>query len=638
MSRLDRHVSTVRTKMMVGQWLRALAWAGIYFAIVVWAAVVIDKLVQVRLPRQMMWFWAGLGVSVLGSLTYAIWRRPSAKQAAVAIDEKLALKEKFSTALYVRPSTDPFAMAAVRDAERTAENVSLHKQFPVRVPKASGGTVVAALAALCTMLWLPSYDLLGVQATRLKKIQTAEQEQRQAREVVKRAIKEIAAAPQTVANKEEIRMAMTELKAMQDRTTVDPERARSTAEKALHDVQNAVQERIKQNQNYAIAKQEMNEFKSLAPPGNEDGPLADAHRAMAAGKFEEAVEDLSKAVNNFDKMNQKDKDKAADQMKNLAKAVDKLANDPKVQEQIQKQLQQMGATQQQAQQMTKLMQQAANGDKQAQQQMQQAAKQLAQQQNQKSGQSAQQQRQAAQQVQNQIQQMQQQANQQAAAQQLAQSAQALSQAMQQAAQGGGQGQPKQGNSSKMANSGGNQQNQQQGGNQQGNQSVANAGKQMQQQLQQMQAVANDAQQVASGNGQPGNGGQGDDGNNPGAGGKQQPGQGVGPWGNNPPNQQGQGNGGGGGIAAGNNRPAPEVAPFRVKDETDISQKNDKGKILASTFVKAGSIKGDAKMQLHDVLPSVDKEATDEVDEQRIPRQDQEAVRGYFGNLKKQAEK
>ena len=30
--------------------------------------------------------------------------------------EKLQLKEKFSTALYIRPSQDPFAMAAVRDA------------------------------------------------------------------------------------------------------------------------------------------------------------------------------------------------------------------------------------------------------------------------------------------------------------------------------------------------------------------------------------------------------------------------------------------------------------------------------------------------------------------------------------------
>jgi hypothetical protein len=633
MSRLDRHVSTVRTRMMIGVWLRALAWAGIYYAIVVWAAILIDKLVQVHLPRQMVWFWSGLGVTVAASLGYAIWRRPSAKRAAVAIDEKLALKEKFSTALYIRQSKDPFAMAAVRDAERSAENVSLNKQFPVKVPKASGGTAVAAMAAVCTMMWLPSFDLLGVQANRLKKTQAAEQEQRQAKEVVHRAIKEIATAPQTVANKEEIRLALTELKAMQDRPTMDPERAKTTAEKAMRDVQQAIAEKVKQNQDYAIAKQEMNAFKNLAPPSNDNGPLAQAHRAMADGKFDEAVEDLSKTVGGFDKMNKKDQEKAAEQMKNLAQAINNMANDPKVQEQMQKQLQQMGATQQQAKEMTKMMQQAASGDKQAQQQLQKMAKNLAQQQNQKGGKTAQQQRQMAQQIQQQMKQMQQQANQQAAAQQMAASAQALAQSMQQAAQGGGQGQPKQGNSSKMANQGG-QQGQQPGGQQ--NQQMADAAKQMQQQMQQMQAMANDAQQVAAGNGQGANGGQ-DGGENPGQGGEVKQGQGVGPWGKEN-GGKGAGNGGGGGIAAGDNRPRPEVAPFSVKDETDISNKNEKGKILASSFVKALSSKGGAKMDLHTVLPTVDKEATDEVDEQRIPRQDQEAVRGYFGNLKKDAEK
>lgn len=628
MSRLDRHVNTVRTRMAMGVWLRALAWGLIAFAIVVWAAILVDKLVQVRLPRQMVWFWAGLGVTVAGSLAYAIWRRPSPHEAAVAIDERLALKEKFSTALYVRPSKDPFAMAAVRDAERTAENVSLHKRFPVKVPKETGGTVVAAVAVLCTLLWLPQYDLLGVKAAQLQKTQAAEQEQKQARESVRRAITEIAAAPPAVANKEEIRLAMNELKAMQDRTTMDPTRAKSTAEKAMKDVQDAVKERIKQNQQFAVTKQEMNEFKNMAPSPDQTGPLADAQREMAKGNLDAAVEDLSKAVNNFDKMSQKDQQKTAEQMKGMAQALDKMANDPKVQEQMKEQLKQMGANPQQTQQIMQMMQQAAAGDKQAQQQVQQAAKQLAQQANQNGQMSPQQQRQMAQQIQKQMQQMQQQANKQMTAQQMAQSAQALAQAMQQAAQGGAQGQPKQANGAKMANNG---QQQGQQGQQQGQQ-MANAAKQMQQQMQQMQAVANDAQQVAAGNGQPGAGGD-QGGNNPGGNGK--PNNGGGQWGNN--NQQGNG-GGAGGVGAGNNRPAPQVAPFQVKDETDVAGKNDKGKVLASSFVKAGSIKGDAKMDLHKVLPSVDKEATDEVDEQRIPRQDQEAVRGYFGNLKRDAEK
>ena len=37
-------------------------------------------------------------------------------KAAVAIDARLSLKEKFSTALYARPIKDPFAQAVVKDA------------------------------------------------------------------------------------------------------------------------------------------------------------------------------------------------------------------------------------------------------------------------------------------------------------------------------------------------------------------------------------------------------------------------------------------------------------------------------------------------------------------------------------------
>lgn len=639
MSRLDRHVSTVRTRMTLGVWLRAMAWAGIAYAIVVWAAILIDKLVRVHLPRESIWFWAGLGATIVGSLIYALIRRPTAHEAAVAIDERLALKEKFSTALYIRPSQDAFAMAAVKDAERTADNVSLHKRFPVQIPRAAGGTAVAAVLVFLTALLIPPLDLFGIQANRVKQTQAAEVEQKQAREAIRKAIVKLEAAPKAVADKQEIRLALNELKRMEEKPTVDPTHAKTTAQKAEDDYQKALKEKIKQNQDFAINQEEMKEFKNLAPPSDDPGPMADAHRALAQGKFDQAVEDLSKAVDNFDKMDKKDQQKQADQMKNLSQALQKMANDPKVQQQIQKQLQQMGASQQQAQQMAQQMQRAANGDKQAQQQLQQAAKQLAQQANQKSGQSAQQQRQAAQQMQQAMQQMQQQANSQAAAQQLAQSAQALSQAMQQAAQGGQQGQPKQGQNGQIANKQGTNQPGQQAGQQQGKQQMANAAKQMQQQLQQMQAVANDAQQVAAGNGQNGQGNDGAGGQNGGKQANPNGGQGVGPWGkgnnNGPP---GAANGGGPGMAAGNNRPAPEVAPFQVKNETDLSDKNDKGKVLASTFVKAGSIKGDAKMELHKVLPSADKEATDEVDEQRIPRQDQEVVKGYFGNLQKDTEK
>lgn len=645
MSRLDQHVSAVQTRMMLSVWLRALGWAGIVYAIVVGAAVLIYKLVQLSLPHQSVWFWTGVGVTIAVSIAYTILQRPSRRQAAVAIDERLALKEKFSTALYARSSNDPFAMAAVRDAERTADTVNLQRKFPVRVPRVAGGTVLAVTVVLLIAWFFPMFDLFGIKAAQVAKSQAVEQSQQQARDTIHRAILAIDAAPPSVAEKPEIQMAKRELLAMHGAKTVDPERAQSTGQKAIEQVQQAIKQKIQENKDFAITQEEMRDFKNMAPPADEPGPIADAHRSLAQGKFDAAVEDLAKAVDNFNKMDAKDQDKAAKQMDHLAKAIQQMANDPKVQQNIQQQLQNMGATQQQQQQMKNLMQHAAAGSQQANQQLQQMAKQIAQQANQ-NGKTTQQQRQAAQQIQKQIQQMQQQMNAQLNAQQLAGSAQALAAAMKQSAQGGNPGPPKQGAAAQMANAQKQQGNQpgQQGQNGQKQQQMAQAAKQMQQQMQQMQAVANDVQQVAAGqqnnggddgqgegqNGKNGQNGQGQNGNGQQANGQQ-------PWG---APQQGQpGNGPNpGGIGFGNNRPAPTVAPFATKDETDTQQKDEKGKILASNFVKAGSLKGDAKMQLHDVLPPADKDAAQEVGEQRIPRQDQDVVRGYFGNLERDTQK
>jgi hypothetical protein len=651
MSRLDQHVNAVRARMTLGVWLTALAWAGIVYAVVVLAAVLIYKLVQLELPHEAAWFWAGLGVTLGVSIVYANARRPTAQQAAVAIDELLALKEKFSTALFVRASKDPFAVAAVKDAERTATSVSLQKRFPVRFPRAGLGTLAAACLVFLLAWLLPTFDLFGVKQSAMARSQAVDESRRQAQDVIHRAIAEIDAAPKTVADKPEIQMAKKELLAMKGNKTIDPDTAKSTGQKAIEQVQQAIKQKIQANKDFAITQQEMQEFKNMTPPAGEPGPIADAHRNLAHGNFDAAVQDLSKAVDNFSKMDAKDQQKAARQMDQLAKAIKKMAEDPKVQQNVRQQMQNMGATQQQQQQMQNLLKQAAAGNPQASQQLQQLGKQLAQQMNQNGKMSPQQQRQMAQQIQKQMQQMQQQANGQMNAQQLAGSALALAQAMQQAAQGGHPGQPKQGNNGQMANAkqqpGQQPGGQQPGKNGQGNkqQQMANAAKQMQQQMQQMQAVANDAQQVAAGQqnagqGEGGDQGQGGKNGQNGQNGQQanaQNGNGQGPWGQGQNPQQGNAQGGGPGRGAGNNRPAPAVAPYQTKNETDIQQKDEKGKVLASNFVKAGSLKGDAKMQLHDVLPPADKAAADEVGEQRIPRQDQDVVRGYFGNIEKDAQ-
>ncbi len=470
------------------------------FAAGVWIAVLLAKFAQVHLPRESVWFFAFLGAAVVGAFLWAMARRPSSQHAAVAIDQKLGLKEKYSTALYVRPINDPFAAAAVRDAERTADNTSIARRFPVEFPTIGIVTVLVTLFVLLSAWLLPSFDLFGVQAAKQKKAELAVSQRQHAEHVVRQAIAQIEAAPRTSSNAEPLKLARQELADLLKHPINDPEAVQKKAESALKDV-DAIKERIKENQRYAEAQNQIQALKSLSMPENEKGPVADAARNIAKGNFSDAVENIQEAVNKFQKMDPREQEKAAEQMAQLAQKMQQMAQNPQAQQKMQQQLQQMGANQQQAQQMTQLMQQAANGNQQAQQQLQQMANQVAQAANQKQGGSSQQQQQAAQQIQKAIQQMQQQANGQAQAQQMSSAAQQLAQAMQSAAGHGQQGQHGQQAQARQGQQQGQQAQGQNGqpGQQQGSQQqMAQAGQTMQQQLQQLEAMAKDGQAVAAG--------------------------------------------------------------------------------------------------------------------------------------------
>jgi hypothetical protein len=664
MSRLDYHVTKVQGKMLVAGLLVALAWSLFAYAAVVWLVILVNKLAQLYLPLQKVWFYAGLGVALAAGAAYALWRRPTRERAAVAIDERLGLNEKFSTALYARKRTDPFAAAAVRDAESTAERVHLQDKFPVKFPLMWVFTVAIALAAVLTQWRLKEMDLFGRKAEENRRL-AEEKKNAVANQELRQALAKIEAAPPVVQKDPNVQMAARELKQLLGKPVKDPTVASRRAQDALEEVRSQMQ-KVEQIRQAAVALNEMKAWKELASkPIDESGPVGQAHREMSKGEFSKAIDLLKDAVNNVDKMSQEDKEKAAQQMAAMAQQLKDMANNPQQQKELEKQLQQqLGANQQQAKQMAKDIQDAAQGDKQAQKRVQQMANQIQQQMNNGQGPNQQQ----IQQAQQALAQMQKQAQGQAQAQQIAQNAVNLAQLMQQVAQPGQgqqppqqpgqQNQPGQQQQQQQQAQGGQQQQQaqmqqaqaaqQQGQNQPGNQAAQQqqqqAQAQMQQQLQQMQAMADAAAQQQAGQGQQqGQQGGGDQpGDQPGQGQQQANAQGNRPGGaegqgeGEAPGQQGRGDAAmGGGIAEGR-RAAPTPAPFGVKEELSNSATIEKGKLLASNYVKASALKGESKAQLKQVVEAAETEATDEVDQTRVSRQAREAVKEYHRSMQKDA--
>ena len=649
MSRLDEHVGTVRLKMTFAEFIRALPWGIAALAWITALIILVHKYSPFVLPRPGVWFLVGAGAALLVPILFAIRRRPTVRQAAVAIDQRLGLKEKFSTALYVRSSKDPFATAAVRDAENAASGADLHDKFPVKFPLYAVVMLALTLAVTAPLPFLPAKTDLFARTPEVVKPQMPHQAHVDLERRARQALAALDTAPRAVADNEQLKMAKGDLKELLKKPIPENPVARERVEDALKRIE-AIKQKIAEAQNYVTAVNEMNILKNIGQPSPGDtGPVSDAHRAFSEGKVEEAANDLKDAVDKFDKMSKADQEKAAQQMKNLADQIAQKANDPKVQENIKKELEKAGVDKQEAQKIADQMKAAANGDKQAQQQVQQMANQAIQNANQKNGQNQnqnqQQQQAAANAIKNAVQQGQQQANAQANAQQMAQTAKGLSQAMQQAAGTGsqkGQGQQAQagGKSGQQAgNQGQNgqaQNGQGQGANGQGQQGQGQtAQQQMQQQAGQLQAMAKDAQAAAAGQQMANNGGQGQQGGGQG----QQMGQ-AGNQGGQPGGQQGQQGqqqggqaGNQGGVAQGGVGAPGVVAPFQVKQELSQSQTNEKGQIIASTFVKAPSQKGESHAKLNTVVvPKVDG-GDWPVGNERIPTGVQKAVKDYFDTLK-----
>lgn len=626
MSRIDSHIAQVQRTLAFTTFLEFLARVAFVLGVLALLVILSQRLIHFPLPTLTL--WVAVGVGLLAAIVLTTLNRPTPELAAVVIDQRLDLKEKYSTALAVRRAqlvkADPFAAAVVRDAEQTASSVSLSGKFPVEVPRLLYVAVAAILLAGAVGWLMPEVDLFGRKEAAAK-LEQQKRQTEQGRKMAADALKQVEVIAQAAPNSEEVKLARAQLEALARTPLSTPEATNLRVREALQKAEEGLAKAAADNRSTAQAHQAEKMFKSLADQGLTEGtgPVAEAARKLVEGNIEEAAKAMEQAVKDFDKQSPKEKEQLAAQMAALARQLQQAAQDPreaeKMQDQLQQALQQAGAdpqkAQQQAQQLQQQIQQAMMGDKQAQQQLQQQVQQAMQQMNP-------QQRQAVQQA---VQQAMQQAGAQVQNQQMAQAMQQMAQAMQQAAQA--QAQP--GNPQ-----GGQQQ-------QQGQQQMAQAQQQLQQMLQQMQAAQQDAAQMKAaqqamqdamaqacqgGGDQPGQGQMGQ-GQRPGQQGPN--GQPMGPPGNNgqfgPDPQQGVGM-----------RPKSPAA-YDSAQELSPSAYNEKGKHLATVYVKDKSVRGEAKMALRKAIEAGEADASDDIDESRIDRRTQEAVRRYFQTIKRDAQ-
>jgi len=628
MSRLDRHIVAIQNRLTLRLFLQALVWFAVGLSGAALLAILIDRFFSLALPHAGFSLLIAAIASVGCSLAIAIYRRPTPMLAAVAIDQELGLKEKFSTALYARPLADPFAKAAVNDAEQTADNVSLHRRFPPRYPRQTNGAILLSLAALLTAWLLPSLDLFG-HAQHQQDLLAASQKQQVQNQEVKKEIAVISPLTRPSVAPEAVKLAQ-EAQDLLAHSEDDPARTNATVASKMSDAADILKKIADTNARYRIAQQNEELLKNMADAPDDGTPMSKVQNEIKSQNFDQATTDLAKAIGQFDKLDPKQQQDVLKKAQTLAAALNQAANDPKIPQQIASQLHQLTGNPQLAQQMAKAMTNAAQGSPAAQQQLAQLTQQAMSQLNNGQGPTAQQ-RQAISQM---MAGMQSKSLSQAQAQTMAQAAQQLAQAMAQSAQS------------------------QQGANQkpgQGQKAMAAAQQNLQQQLNKMQAAQQDAQTMAAAQqaaqdaanqaaadaaGQ--NQGQNGQGNQPGqqpmAGGQQQPapngGQGQGqnqqPNGPNAPFAQGFAPG------AGYAPRGISEAPATFEKKYDPTQDQGTGRMLASSFIHSDIDPGKkTAADLKDVAASMEQSQSEDIDEDQIPKESEKAVRDYYDKLQGQ---
>lgn len=125
MTSCERLVSVARSRMRVRRAVEAVPRATIAAAIALLAAFLAGKLLPIEMPE---WWITSVVISVCALAAVAIRaaiQPPTALEAAIEADQALGLRDRLSIAVASRGSDDPFAQAAVADAERRAADPAL---------------------------------------------------------------------------------------------------------------------------------------------------------------------------------------------------------------------------------------------------------------------------------------------------------------------------------------------------------------------------------------------------------------------------------------------------------------------------------------------------------------------------------
>ncbi|MHC4948818.1 MAG: hypothetical protein ACYTG1_11235 [Planctomycetota bacterium] len=333
-----RHVLRMAARRIeLGRYLGCL-----HVAAVVLATAGLGLIVADRLPAAAFvpWTWV---VPVLAVLAVAaaglVWwrRRRDEIEVAMSVDERLDLREKFSTALHCAGRDDAFAQAALADAVTAARDRRVHERvrrlFRVAPPRGWWASPLIVLAAFMLSL-LGQLDAFSDEepapAAAVVKAKLA------AEDAVEAVIREIEDKPALSKELEDLLGDLTEHGT--DFDGARPEQIKRDAIKKVTDITRKLDELLSGEKGKTADAIERS-LQQLRPP--EDGAAKDLGDSLARGDFKAAKKALEEMMDKLQKgeLNEEQQKKLAEQLQQMADQLEQLARQ---QQQLEKALEQAG--------------------------------------------------------------------------------------------------------------------------------------------------------------------------------------------------------------------------------------------------------------------------------------------------------
>ena len=254
-------------------------------------------------------------------------RRPSPMRIALEIDERLALRERFSTTLAVSESADPFAVAVREETYARLPRVNVAGRFPIRLSRRWAYAAAGWAAVALLVFYMPPLDLLGREAEE-KKAAAEEKRLEQARTSVKQEVAKVEAMVKQLGAAE---MAAELANLNEAAPGTPPAEIRRRAIRALGELPAKLQQsQAGERAEAAQALQQM--MKQLKMPSQ--GLSRDLAKALARGEFREAANLIRKMQERAAQRDLKpeEREALAKELAELAKQMERLAEQRKAME------------------------------------------------------------------------------------------------------------------------------------------------------------------------------------------------------------------------------------------------------------------------------------------------------------------